>query len=217
MVTRTSRKQRTDYVTSNVDTYTHFLTQVQDGPFSARDKMEFAAISANTQMGGAIKGFLASRGLNTKDAIGEALHASGVNGPYVKAGYCVSIKGLDDSMIPNPNIDMIAQRQEVVKDISGLGWAKYSFAASLIAPFESSIICLDTHMFQTYTGLVPTNKDLYGRTKKAHSLYERLESLLIGEARSIGVAPFLFQWAVWDMQRAFKSNTPIETHDFLWS
>ncbi len=217
MVTQSCKRQRTQYVLENVNTYTQFLTSVQDGPYSAKDKMEFAAISANTGMGGAIKGFKASRGLTTVDAVGESLHMSGVNGPYIKAKYCIAIKDLDDSLIPNPNCDMAEQRESSVSQILGLGFAKYSFAASLISPFDSTIICLDTHMYQTYTGMIPTTKDLFGRTKKAHSLYKRLESLLIREAHSIGVAPFLYQWAVWDMQRSIKQGNSMETHDFLWA
>ncbi len=66
-------------------------------------------------------------------------------------------------------------------------------------------------MYQTYIGNVPNSKDIYGTSKKCIRRYERIETLIRGEAERMGVPPFLYQWAVWDMQRGKK-----ETHDFLW-
>lgn len=82
----------------------------------------------------------------------------------------------------------------------------------MIAPFESTIICLDTHMYQALKdGEIPTGTSLYGQSKKCIELYLDLEDTLRTEAFEIEVPLFLYQWAVWDLQRG-----KMETHDFLW-
>ena len=207
-----TKADRQKYVLDNLGTYSDFLNEVQFGPFSDRDKMEFAAISANTAMGGAIDGFIASRDKESVTEIGEALLFWGVNAPFAKAAYCMGIRECDASLIPSPDGNMLEQREKCVPHIKGLGYAKYSFAASMIAPMESDIICIDTHMYQALmNGEIPNGKSLYGQSKKCIELYLDLETTLRVEAFEIEVPLFLYQWAVWDLQRG-----KIETHDFLW-
>lgn len=207
-----TKEQRQKYVLDNLGIYWDFLNEIQFGPFSDRDKMEFAAISANTSMSGAIDGFLATRDKESVTEIADALLFWGVNAPFKKAAYCMGIRECDESLIPNPDVDMQVQREECVPHVKGLGYAKYSFAASLITPFESTIICLDTHMYQALKdGEIPNGNSLYGQSKKCIELYLDLENILRVESFEIEIPLFLYQWAVWDLQRGTK-----ETHDFLW-
>lgn len=215
-VVATTKAARQGYVTANMGMYWDFLTEVANGPFSEIEKMAFACISANTAMGGAIDGFLATLNKVGVTEIAEALLFWGVNAPFKKAAYIAGIREVPDYMIPNPDVDMIEQRELYVPEIVGLGYAKYSFAASLITPFESTICCIDTHMYQTLTGRIP-HKGVYGRSKKALADYIELEDILRREAKEIDAPVFLYQWAVWDLQRKISQGSPVELHDFLWS
>lgn len=206
-----TRKQRMKYVEENIVLYNRFLDEVSRTNFSPRDLMEFAAITANASMDSAIDGFLATRNKNTVTEVAEALLFWGVNAPFMKASYVMGIRELPDDLIPNPNESMLIQRERNVNNIKGLGYAKYSFAACMIAPYDSDIVCIDTHMYQTYIGVIPGSKDIYGKSKRCLRRYKRIESLIRGEAERMGIPAFLYQWAVWDMQRG-----KIETHDFLW-
>ena len=206
-----TREQRMAYVENNIETYYEFLKQVDNSNFSPRDMMEFAAISANTSMSSAIDGFLASRDRGTVEEIGEALLFWGVNAPFMKASYCRGIRELPNNLMPNTLSSFRNQRYSNVNQIKGLGYAKYSFAVCPMYPYESDIVCIDTHMYQTIVGKMPNVKNIYGKSKKCIRRYERIESILRGEAERLGVPAFLYQWAVWDMQRGKK-----ERHDFLW-
>lgn len=216
-VIATTKATRQGYVTQNMGMYWDFLTEVANGPFSDTEKMAFAAISANTAMGGAIDGFLATLNKQGVTEIAEALNFWGVNAPYIKAAYVIGIRETPDYMIPNPDVNMIEQRELYVSEIQGLGYAKYSFAASLITPFESTICCIDTHMYQTLTGEIPNGSNIYGRSEKCLALYVELEDVLRREAKEIDAPIFLYQWAVWDLQRKISQGSPVELHDFLWA
>ena len=216
IVTATTKATRQGYVTQNMGMYWDFLTEIDNGPFSDIEKMAFAAISANTAMDGAIDGFIATLNKVGVTEIAEALLFWGVNAPYKKAAYVAGIREVPDYMMPNPDMDMVQQRELYVPEIAGLGYAKYSFAACLIWPFESTIVCIDTHMYQTLTGRIP-HKGVYGRSKKALSDYVELEDILRQEAAEIQAPMFLYQWAVWDLQRKISQGSPVELHDFLWS
>lgn len=217
VIIATTPDQRQTYVSDNIGMYWDFLTEVFNGPFSALEKMVFAAISANTSMRSAIDGFLSIQDKTGVTEIGEALLFWGVNAPFNKAAFIVGIRETPDYMIPNPDADMLEQRRLYVPEIKGLGYAKYSFAAALIAPFESTIVCIDTHMYQTLTGEIPNGAKLYGKSKRCIAEYLRLEDILRREAAEIHTPMFLYQWATWDLQRKLSQNSPIELHDFLWT
>ena len=84
----------------------------------------------------------------------------------------------------------------------GLGPAKFSFAACLIAPFRNDMVCLDTHMLQMWGW--PNNKPTLNQ-------YEAVEDRVMWEADRANFPPFVYQWAVWDWKRG-----QAEAHEFLW-
>jgi hypothetical protein len=88
--------------------------------------------------------------------------------------------------------------------LPGLGYSKHSFAACLIDPNGSSIICLDTHMAKCYN--VKARK-LFD----SPNLYKRIEAQVLREAAALDLPPFVYQWATWDWQRG-----KVEDHNFLW-
>jgi len=216
IVRATSRDERQSYVTERMGMYWDFLTEVANGPFSSIEKMVFAAISANTLMDHAIDGFMAIQDKVMVDDVANALLFWGVNAPFNKAAFVCGIRETPEYLIPNPDVDMLEQRRTAVPEILGLGYAKYSFASSLITPFESDIVCLDTHMAQTLTGEIPTSASLYGKSKRCIENYLQLEDILRREAAEINAPIFLFQWGVWDLHRKLTQGNPPETHDFLW-
>lgn len=212
----TTPLQRREYVLANWDRYLGYLAEIVNSPYGPISMMEFACISANTAMEGAIRGWMAIRDLISVTDIAETLQFWGVNAPYKKAAYVVGIRQLPTELLPHPNRgDWRKQRETNVPLILGIGYAKYSFAACLSYPLDSKIVCLDTIMAQTLTGRIPDNS-LYAATQKAHQEYERLENILLDEASKIGFPVFGFQWGVWDLTRKLVYGRPTEKHDFLW-
>ena len=136
---------------------------------------------------------------HTLDPI-EAMNRVGVGLTDLKGSAIYEIRNYPDQY--PMAIPTYRDYREQVKH-RGLGLSKLSFAASLIDPFGTDIVCLDTHMLQ-----------LYGsdeRAYKSKARYEATESIVLAEAASIDMAPFTYQWAVWDFQRGKQEN-----HSFLW-
>lgn len=58
-------------------------------------------------------------------------------------------------------------RDRLVKRITGLGFAKVSFAFEMIAPLEVELACIDTHIYQAY-GLDQTRNSSLGKDLETH-------------------------------------------------
>ena len=204
--------ERQKYAQRHKERYLDWLDNVRCGPYTTLDKLEFAIISAHTPMEAAIQGWGASRNSTTMDDYANALNDNGVLAAFNKAGYVWRMREMlvDDKNCPQADY---REYRRTVK-LPGLGWSKLSFASCLIDPFNSSIVCLDTHMLDA---LVPgiTEKEKAIAFRKLER-YEQIESILIGEAVEVDTPLFAYQWAVWDYVRSTKTGKAAESHSFLW-
>jgi hypothetical protein len=204
---------RLEYANAKAGQYLEWLQHVDESPWSAYDKIEFAIISAHTKMDNAINGWLASRNWTGLDELADTLYAHGVLAPYHKAAYIsTALEQIRDGT-PLPRPDFREWRRDY--KLSGLGYCKASFAACLVAPFESDIVCLDTHMLQVYFDERPTAKTV-ASVYRSLPKYEGIENHIRWEAEQVGLPPFAYQWAVWDWKRAKVDHIPPENHSFLW-
>lgn len=204
---------RLEYAAAHRQQYLDWCGAVERSPYSALDKLEFAIISAHCPMAAAISGWENSRSLIEIDDIANALDAAGVIAPRHKAAYIWAARTAvaDGRPLPHPDY---REYRETVK-WNGLGYCKLSFAACLIDPLGSDIICLDTHMLQVYWGWRPTVREVNTLYRNI-SDYSYIESLVVLEAAEVGLPPFAYQWAVWDWKRAKVDLIPPNPHDFLW-
>ncbi len=205
---------RQDYAFANQDKYNDWCKAVEDSPFDAVEKLEFAIISAHTLFAKSISGFLATRGLEDMQSIGNALYHHGVTAPGNKAAYILGLRDMvlyGDTPLPEP---CYQEYRKAVK-LPGLGYCKLSFGACLIAPFDANIVCLDTHILQLYLGYMPSRKEVARHYTKLDS-YASIEGQLLSEANEVGLAPFAYQWAVWDYKRAKVDHKSPQDHSFLW-
>ena len=204
---------RTEFAAEHRQTYLDACAHIAEGPWTDLDKTEFALISAHCRFDKAVHGFHATR--NTLGVVdtSEALFQAGVFCPGDKGARIAELRErVQDEGLQLPGGDLHEYRREV--RIRGLGYCKLSFAACLIAPMESDIICLDTHMLQAYLGRRITKRDtgsIYVRLGRD----EEIERALLEEAVQIGMPPFAYQWAVWDWQRGRAGLQPAN-HSFLW-
>ena len=188
-----------NYVLEHKNRYLTFLNEVANSPFSPEDKVEFAIISANAPLERCIEGFLATRDRKlSRQELGEKLHMSGVNAPYVKGLYLQAYR--DAPIVPEPPYR--AFRRDI--KIAGLGHCKMSFASCLIDPFNPEVVCIDSNVAKHFG---------WDAVRLFASLrqYEDAEALLLENAARLEVPPFLYQWAVFDFRRG-----QMHPHDFLW-
>lgn len=82
-------------------------------------------------------------------------------------------------------------RNRIVKEITGLGMAKSSFAIEMIYPDEAEIVCLDTHLFQAYD----LNQVKHGRR------YVELESHWVKNSRKKDLPPYIARCIYWDRKQ----------------
>ena len=148
------------------------------------------------------------------DDIANALDTAGVLAPRHKAAYIWAARVAVEDGRPLPAVDYREYREAV--KWSGLGYCKLSFAACLIDPFGSDILCLDTHMLQVYLGYRPSPREVH-RLYRNISDYSYIESIVVLEADEVGLPPFAYQWAVWCWKRAKIDLLPPDSHDFLWA
>jgi len=200
---------RLEYAHANRQRYLGWAGAVAASPLTATARLEFAAISAHTPMRQAIAGWQAVQGIEGVSDMAEALNAAGVIAPGKKAGYIAEYRRLQ----PMPSYPYREYRRDM--KLPGLGYCKLSFACCLIDPFNSDVVCLDTHILQVYMGRRPGELDIRKcYTCLAH--YEYIEGQVLAEAAQVGLPPFCFQWAVWDWKRARVDLKPPLNHSFLW-
>ncbi len=200
---------RMDFAQANRERYLDWIGNVERGPFSALDRLEFAIISAHTPMEKAIRGWLASRNAATMDEVAVALNANSVIAPFNKAAYID--RNRESGILPSPDYQQF--RRDV--KLPGLGYCKQSFAACLIDPFGADVLCLDVHMIHCIMA-DPTPSEI-GKAYRKLSEYEALEAPLLAEAEAVGLPAFAYQWATWDYTRCVRQGSVPESHSFLWS
>ena len=200
---------RLDYAHANRQRYLDWAGAVADSDLTISDRLEFAIISAHTQMASAIAGWHASRGVVELEEIAEVLNGAGVLAPGNKAAWIVGVRRTQ----PCPSFPYQEYRR--TNHIPGLGYCKLSFGCCLISPLNSDVVCLDTHILQVYMGRRSGERDVRKcYTCLAH--YEYIEGQLLAEAREANLPPFVYQWAVWDWKRARVDHKPPLDHSFLW-
>ncbi len=205
---------RLEYAYQNRNRYLEWIGNVDRSPYDAIDMMEWAIISAHTKFEPSYYGFKASRGVESMDAVADCLYREGVLAPNNKAAYIMDLRERClYGETPLPMADYREYRRTF--KFKGLGHCKLSFGACLIDPFESDIVCLDTHMLQVFLGYRPDAKEV-NRIYKKLELYESIEETVIAEARDTGLPAFAYQWAVWDWKRAKYDHLPPSNHSFLW-
>ena len=190
------------YIKENQVKYRAWMVEVSQSSYSPLDMAEFAIVSAGCGMERAIMGFTATRGVEGMLEVADTLDISGVFSPYNKASYIDRLRN-DGHVLPHPGYREFRRENK----LPGLGWAKVSFAACLADPFGSDIVCLDTHMLQMY-GIEVKNHPRYFKSLR---MYEEIEEVLLRDADTLGVEPFLYQWAAWDWKRG-----QAHPHGFLW-
>lgn len=91
--------------------------------------------------------------------------------------------------------------RDLVGSVSGLGWVKAPFLASLLYPTEPDVpVCVDVHMAR-WLGINPVIQ------YEKH--YLRAQARLMRRAEAAGMPSFAFQWAVWDFVRS--GGEPVHT------
>lgn len=143
---------RQDYAHANTQRYLDWCGELDNSPYDAIDKMEWAIISAHCKFQVSLDGFKATRGVEDYWGLAEALYSQGVLAPGNKADYIMDLR--DRCLYgetPLPESCYKAYRREY--KFRGLGHCKLSFGACLIDPLGSNIVCLDTHILQVYLGV----------------------------------------------------------------
>jgi thermostable 8-oxoguanine DNA glycosylase len=92
-------------------------------------------------------------------------------------------------------------RNRLVKDITGLGMAKVSFALEMIYPTQAEIVCLDTHLFKAY------ELD----QKKHRKLYTDVEDHWIHTSRKKDLPSYVARCIYWDRKQE-KSDSRYWSH-----
>jgi len=194
--------QAQTWAIAHQDRYTYWCTQVAKSPYTPIQKAEFAVISAHTPFWQAVKAWQLLQYTGYRSVWRIAVTLSNVIAPYQKARAIYTIRNTGI----NPGTDA-AQWRSAVK-LPRLGYCKASFAACLIDPLGSNVVCLDVHV-----------KRLYGCTKTTltSNQYIKLESEVLNDAAQLNMAPFLYQWAIWDYARLIWMQVPPCDHSFLWN
>ena len=196
--------QRLAYADAHFAQYTEWCAQVGDSPYSPRDKLEWAIITAHCPFDKSVAGFLATRNILGLQPLAVALAQSGVMAAGNKAAYITQLRN-GDWQTPRP--DYRAHRRS--NKLPGLGHCKLSFAACLIDPFGADVVCLDTHMLACYGGQV-------AKCYRSLAAYEAVEDEVLAEANVVGMPPFAYQWAIWDWWRCKTKQVSPQNHSFLW-
>jgi thermostable 8-oxoguanine DNA glycosylase len=92
-------------------------------------------------------------------------------------------------------------RNRLVKDITGLGMAKVSFALEMIYPTQAEIVCLDTHLFKAYE--LDQNKH-----KK---IYTQLEDHWVHNSKRKDLPSYVARCIYWDRKQE-KSDSRYWSH-----
>lgn len=82
-------------------------------------------------------------------------------------------------------------RNRIVREITGLGLAKSSFAIEMIYPDEAEVVCLDTHLFKAYE---------LDQTKH-NRMYDKLESHWVKNSFKKDLPPYIARCIYWDRKQ----------------
>ena len=250
------QESRLEWASSNKDDYESRVEAVSSSPVSILRKTEYALITANCNLNQANAAWMAVRDiedLNTVAAIFDGKHPEFGSTTSVgmgskgfvygerallygggRAGALSNIRAIGEFLgdkLPIGTTD--SDRTRTMSLFWGLGWAKYSFASSLIHGSKSEIVCIDTHMAQIFLGGAKDRDSsaLAERTKKTElqvlpdpdgipignpmalgaGIYRYLENYVKHEAKLAGLSPFAYQWASWDWQR--NQNEKVKNPD----
>jgi thermostable 8-oxoguanine DNA glycosylase len=88
-------------------------------------------------------------------------------------------------------------RLRLARNVKGLGIAKASFAVALCCPTTSDVCCIDSHMYQLFTGKTPKSSIPKGQ-------YLDIEATIRRLARRCKVSTFTIQWLLWDAKRGIQ-------------
>lgn len=94
-------------------------------------------------------------------------------------------------------------RLRLAHNVKGLGIAKASFAVALCNPSESDVCCIDSHMYQLFTGIMP-------RSSIPKLQYFDIEAKIRRLAQKCKASTFTVQWLLWDAKRGIS-----EPHEVL--
>lgn len=90
----------------------------------------------------------------------------------------------------------VKKRDQIVKNISGLGTAKVSFALEQSHPNECRVFCGDTHMLELYD-----MKTLTYQSKRGLELYKKMERHWSVNCGKIGVPAYIARSIFWDAKQ----------------
>lgn len=204
---------RLEYAHHNRERYLDWCGQVFHSPYSDLDKLEWAIISAHCQFTKSVAAFQRTRKATDMEEYANELYGVGILAPYNRAAAVFNLRDMLEAGYALPYYEYRNYRRDY--KLPGLGYCKLSFACSLIDPFGSDVVCLDTHIIAEYLGRQPTSVEvqrIYARLDR----YEIMESMVLAEAANLDLPPFAYQWAVWDYRRARDRHVPPQPHDHLW-
>lgn len=92
--------------------------------------------------------------------------------------------------------DWKSYRNQLVKDISGLGMAKVSFTLEMLFPIETQVTCIDTHGIQLYE--LPFDG---WQTRREVEMYESVEKHWVEASFAIGASPAVTRGIFWDKKQ----------------
>lgn len=96
----------------------------------------------------------------------------------------------------------IQARNRIHDGISGLGYAKTSFAMELCFPLEAELVCLDVHMLRLYG-----RDDMNGRSgNRFHELYHTMESDWVERALTRSIPSYIARCVYWDRLHRKRSS-----------
>lgn len=112
----------------------------------------------------------------------------------------------DNSTLRKPPTNglWVPYRNQLVKDLYGLGMAKTSFGLELCWPTEAGVVCLDTHMFQLY-GLDQADAN--------QATYLAVERHWIDRCAERKLLPTICRHVFWDTLKG-RSSTHYWAHVF---
>lgn len=93
--------------------------------------------------------------------------------------------------LPTPH-DLNHYRHNLAEQIHGLSMAKASFAAALMYPTVSDVVCIDRHIARMLG---------HTRTSFRKGEYQELEQRIVNIGRQCGYPGFVTQWCLWDALR----------------
>ena len=168
-------------------------------------RLAFAVTSVNSPFDATCKAWLAMQDTDPADwpAIRDALRVRGSDG-------VVSYQPTKTRWLTNiwydmtrngvsywPDLPDLQYRDYLRSSVTGLAWAKSSFAVMLVKG-SADVACIDTHMHRILTGRIP------GKQIRKE-LYVKLEQSVRRLAKRHGIPCSVAQHAIWDAARGVRS------------